>query len=112
MNIGNVGKGDNVERGGGRNQRTEGRRDGELPRPGATDRAADRAPDRAAISADGRDAAARFDAHVAAAAESDAAERMAVVAQAVKKLSGGDLDTEAVHRAVAERLHGGGFLSI
>jgi hypothetical protein len=104
MNIGNVGKGDNVERGSGRNQRTEGRRDGELPRPAAGDRAA--------ISADGRDAAARFDAHVAAAADSDTAERMAVVAQALKKLSGGELDTEAVHRAVAERLHGGGFLSI
>jgi hypothetical protein len=103
MNIGNVGKGDNVERGSGRNQRTEGRRNGELSRPAAADRAA--------ISADGRDAAARFDAHVAAAG-SNAAERMAVVAQAMKKLTGGDLDTEAVHRAVAERLHGGGFLSI
>jgi hypothetical protein len=103
MNIGNVGKGDNVERGSGRNQRTEGRRDGELPRPAGADRAA--------ISADGRDAAARFDAHVAAAG-SDTAERMAVVAQAVKKLAGGELDTEAVHRAVAERMHGGGFLSI
>jgi hypothetical protein len=108
MNIGNVGKGDNVERGSGRDQRTEGRRDGELPRPAT----ADRLPDRAAISADGRDAAARFDAHVATAAGSDTAARMAVVAQALKKLSGGDLDTEAVHRAVAERLHGGGFLSI
>jgi len=108
MNIGNVGKGDNVERGSGRKQRAEGRRDGDLPRPAA----ADRFPDRAAISADGRDAAARFDARVAAAAEGDTAERMAVVAQAVKKLSGGELDTEAVHRAVAERLHGGGFLSI
>jgi hypothetical protein len=95
MNIGNLGKPGGIDRSADRSARTDGKRSDTPSRTGAADQAA--------ISANGRDAAAQLEARIAAAKQepSDRAER---VVQAIRKLASGGLDTPEVHRDVAARM--------
>lgn len=95
MNIRNVSNNGGVERGGDRPLRADGKRD----RSAATTATGDRA----AISADGREAKASFDANVEA-ARSAGDDRAAMVARAMEKLMSGGLDTEAAMRDTASRM--------
>jgi hypothetical protein len=102
MNIGHVGNNGGIDRGADRPVRTDGKAD---QAPSAT------TDDRAAISSDGRDAKAAFDARVAAAGSDDPARR-GKVARAIERLASGQLDTPAVYRDVAGRLLAGDFRSV
>ena len=95
MNIGHVGGNGGIDPGPERAARAKGKRD-----DAAGSAAAD---DNAAISEGGREAAATFEARVVA-AEADEPDRFTLVARAMERLIAGDLDEEAVHRDVAQRL--------
>ena len=95
MNIGHVGNNGGVDRGAGRSARTDGVR-------GDASKATD-ADDKAAISSDGRDAAAAFEARVAAASAGES-DRQDEVARAMRRLIGGELDSQEAYRETAARL--------
>lgn len=101
MTIGNISGNGPVDRGAS-----------SAPRADRRDQPASRrtALDAASISSDGQQAAAALAARVAAAAVEDA-DRPDQVARAVEKLMSGELDTEQVHRATAERLAESDFLA-
>ena len=97
MNIGNLGKPGGIDRSADRSARADGKRSDVPSRAGGLDEAA--------ISANGRDAAAQFEARIAA-AKQEPADRSERVVQAIRKLAAGGLDTPEVHRDVAARLLG------
>ena len=95
MNIRNVSNNGGVERGGDRPLRADGKRD----RSAATTTTGDRA----AISSDGREAKASFDASVEA-AKGAGDDRASMVARAMEKLISGGLDSEVALRDTASRM--------
>lgn len=95
MNIRNVSNSGGVERGGDRPIRADGKRE----RSAATSSTGDKA----AISSDGREARASFEANVDAARAEDG-DRAGVVSRALQKLMNGELDTDEVYRGSAARL--------
>lgn len=103
MNIGNVSNNGGVDRGAERGARVDGKRS---PSAGSA-----QAGDKAAISADGRGAAAAFEQKVAAAA-AEPPQRDARVVRAMERLLGGELDDQAVIRDTAERMLGQGFRTV
>jgi len=102
MNIGNVSNNGGVDRGAERGARVDGKRS-------SAARAA--ADDGAEISQDGREAAAAFDARVAAAI-AEPVERDDRVARAMQRLLGGELDREPALRDAAERMLGQDFRTV
>lgn len=103
MNIRNVGSNGGIERGGDRPLRTDGKRE----RSSATTSTSDKA----AISSDGREAKAAFDANVDAARGTDG-DRAEMVSRALQKLMNGELDAEAVYRDAADRMLAADFRTV
>jgi hypothetical protein len=103
MNIGHVGNNGGVDRSGDRPVRSGARDGGKASKAGGGDQAA--------ISADGRAAAAVFDARVQT-ASSDGEDRADKVARAMQALMNGELDSEAVYRDVASRMLAGDFRAV
>ena len=103
MNIGQVGNNGGVDRGADRSARTDGKRGDPSKATGADDKAA--------ISTDGRDAAAAFEAHVAS-ANADEPDRQDEVARAMRRLNGGELDSQEVWRETAARLLASDFRAV
>lgn len=104
MNIGHVGNKGGVGPAGESPVRTG---------PGSGGRAADGSPDAgdlAAISADGREAKASFDARVAAARQDD--DRSDRVARAIQRLISGELDRDEVYADVAQKVLADGFRAV
>jgi hypothetical protein len=95
MNIRNVSNSGGVDRGGDRPIRVDGKRESSA--------AASSTGDKAAISSDGRDAKAAFEANVDV-VRAEGSDRAAIVSRAMEKLKSGELDTEAVYRDAASRL--------
>ena len=103
MNIGNVGSKGGVDRGGDLPPRADSVRNDASRAAGPADRAA--------ISADGRDAAASLEARVAAVA-SGHTERADLVARAMQRLMSGELDRPETLRATAEQLAAAEFRTV
>ncbi len=102
MDISNIGKTGNVDRGGDRPKRTESKRDYVIPSV---------ARDEARISASSREAAAAIVGLTERARQGDG-DREAKVAAAKQKLLSGELDTSAAHEETAKRLLATKFQSV
>lgn len=102
MDIRNVGNQGNADRIGERSKRPEAKRDALTPGVARGDDAT--------ISNTGRETAAAIE-QLTERAKSDDGDRDALVEAAQRKLQSGELDTDAVYQATANRLAERGFLS-
>ncbi len=101
MNIHDIGKAGNVDRGGDRTKQPGVRHDVLMPFVGR---------DEARISASSRETAAAVES-LTERARRDGSDRADVVAKALQRLMNGDLDDPQVHAATAQRLLDAKFLS-